>query len=113
MSTHQDVCPKYVNDPNLPIKVWRSEIPCWVCSMQMRKKYADYVPMLPSLYAWLENGEDFTSDEWCDLHYYFSNESSFGELCGDAMLDEWLCDRPDRIEELIANIEHYCIQEVA
>lgn len=102
-------CPKYSMHEHHSIPIFNPRVPCLVCREVSREYYSQFVDMLPALRAWIADGEDLTSEQWGDLHFHFCDELPYGVMTGDTgTIDEWLCDRPDHIEELIATIEDYC-----
>lgn len=110
--SHQDNCPRWKRLENGILCGVLGAI-CWFCEINMRDRLIHFMPMLPALEGWLD-GHDLESDEWKALYEYFQDSMDYGTLTGDTgTVDEWLADRPEYIEDLIADIQHYCIEEVS
>ena len=89
--------------------VYDANTPCWVCDTATRAKYAAMLPYLPGLYDWLDNGgedvRDFLYDHFCGDMPYGTQKARDGDP------DQWLADHPERVEELIGDIEYWCLEE--
>lgn len=97
-----------------PLPIVYADRPCWVCDMNRRARNSGRMFWLPELYAWLEDAEPFSDALEFELYEMFMEDMDYGTLTGDTgTFDEWIGDRPDRIEELIADIETACVEVVA
>ena len=107
MSTHD--CPRiYPSKHGVGLMTVDNSKHCAVCEETARKRYEAWLPYLGELRDWLEDGGDPSPECWQMLYERYTEDMPYGFQTGDTgTIDEWLSDRPDRIEELIATIEHY------
>lgn len=109
-------CPKYVTKEEFPYNgctLINPNISCWVCDINTRRHFAKYMPVLNELTAWIEDGHDLSASTWEMLYEEFQESLDYGTLTGDTgTIDEWLCDRPEYVEDLITNIQGWCIEDV-
>lgn len=102
-------CPRYsLSDSGMPIH--NRHVACWVCDFNRRQKYVVMMPLLPALHAFIE-GDNVPDWAYSWLYEHFYDCMDYGTLTGDTgSIDEWLCDRPEYVEELAAEIEYACVE---
>jgi hypothetical protein len=100
-------CPRRSVDAR-GIPMIRPSVKCETCRDISKRKHAHLVKYIPNLRGWLEMGEAMDRDTEQALYEYYFEEMDYGTMTGDTgTFDEWINDRPEYIEELIARLEDY------
>ena len=105
-------CPRWDKSGNVPRLI--RDAKCAVCSADSKAYYAEFVPYLAEMKAFIEDGGDFSSACSQILYEHFMDDLDYGTRTGDTgTIDEWLCDHDEYVSDLVDTIESYFPSEAA